>query len=240
MSNYQQKVPSPINFIIFDFETGGVDCVKSAVTEIALISIDGSSLKKINEYQQLIKPYPELADFEFEYNPKAAAVSNISMELLLEEGFDIRTVAEEVLKSFEQANTYQDKILKPVLVGQNTMFDINCLHHLMHYGFKNTKTDYQKELERVLHGRRDYYGNFQPTHLDTWSIAKGWFQEEGEMLNYKLGTIVDKLGVDINNAHRAMNDVASTTEVLRRYLINLRSSFQVNQRGGREGFYFPL
>ena len=69
---------------------------------------------------------------------------------------------------------------------------------------------------------------------------KSWLQEEHELPDYKLGTIVERLGVDINNAHRAMNDVVSTTEVLRVYLNTLRGSATGNNKSNREGFYFPI
>lgn len=233
--SYKKNPQNPNNFIIFDFETGGVDSKKNPVTEIAIISIDGSNLKKINEYQKLIAPY----DDSLYYDPKAAQVSNISYDMVVEEGERIDIVAQEVLQIFAEANTRQEKSpgLRPILVGHNVQFDIDFLHHLFYYGLGR---DYQKQMESVLHGRKDYHGNFQPSYLDTWSLTKSWLQEEKELMNYKLGTVVERLGVDINNAHRAMNDVVSTTEVLRVYLNNIRSGANSNNRSQREGFYFPI
>lgn len=241
MSNYNRAPQNANNFVIFDFETSGVNLGlndANAVTEIALLSIDGGSLKQITEYQSLIAPYKSDAI----YDDKAAKVSGISFDLVAEEGVDIREVAEQTIVHFEKTNNRQEKSpgLKPVLVGHNVGFDINALHHLLYYGFKGTTTDYQKELERVLHGRRDFYGNFQPSYMDTWSLFKSWFQGDKELLDYKLGTVMEKLGIDLNNAHRAMNDVVSTTEGFRKVLSNLRSSYINNYTGGREGFYFPI
>lgn len=233
--SYQKQPQSPNNFIVFDFETGGLDSDKNPVTEIALISIEGGSLKQIESYQKLIKPY----DDKLIYDPRAEKVSGISFNLVQSEGFPITEVAQEVYQKMKSANTRQEKSagLKPILVGHNVTFDIDFLHHLFYYGLGK---DYQKLMKEILHGRIDRFGNFQPSYIDTWSVCKPWFQEEGELYDYKLATVSEKLGVDINNAHRAMNDVVSTTEVLRRYLINLRSSYSANHQGQRDGFYFPI
>lgn len=238
MSGYAKKPQNPNNYVIIDFESGGVDLRVNPVTEVALLSIDGGNLKKIVEYQDLIAPYEE----SLVYEEKAFKVTNLSLEILEEEGLGVREVAENVLKALEQTNNRQEKSpgLKPILIGHNVPFDINCLHHLMYWGLKNTSLDYQKELERVLHGRIDYFGNFQPTYMDTWSLGKMWFQGEGELTDYKLATLVDKLGIDLNNAHRAMNDVVSTAQVVQNITNNLRSGYFKNyQNRGREGFYFP-
>lgn len=235
MSTFAKKAQNANNFIIFDFETGGLDTKKNPVTEIALISIDGGTLKEISRYQAIIAPY---SDTLF-YDPKATAVTGLTMDILEDEGEDIKVVAQEVMKQFEIANIRQEKSagLKPLLIGHNVAFDIANLHHLLEWGIGG---DYQKLLEKLLHGNRDHFGNFQPSYLDTWSLGKSWFQDEGEMMNYKLATLVEKLGVDINNAHRAMSDVVSTTEVVRTYLNSLRSGFSQNHQGQRNGFTFPI
>lgn len=235
---FNRKPQGANSFIVIDFETGGLDSKKNSITEVALISMDGGDLKKISEYQSLIGVYDE----SLIYDEKALSVTGITMDMIEDEGMGIREVAEAVLHQFELANIRKEKSpgLRPVLVGHNIPFDLNCLHHLMQWGLKDTKLDPQKELERVLHGRTDHYGNFQPTYIDTWAIGKTWFQGDGELMDYKLATLVEKLGVDINNAHRAMNDVVSTAEVLRVYINNLRAGYVQNHQGGRAGFTFQI
>lgn len=235
MSNYNKSPQNANNFIVFDFETGGLDSNKNPVTEIALISLEGGNLEIIESYQSLIAKY----DDTLFYDPRAEKVSGISEDLIISEGVDIKTVAQQTLQFLKNANTRQEKNagLKPILVGHNVAFDIDFLHHLFHYGLGK---DYQKQMKDVLHGREDRFGNFQPSYIDTWSVCKPWFQDDKELTDYKLSTVAEKLGVDLNNAHRAMNDVVSTVEVLRRYLINLRSSYTTNHKGQRQGFYFPI
>jgi len=232
---YNRSPQNPNNFVIFDFETGGTNANENSVTEIAIITIDGGTLKQIESYQALIAPY----DDSLIYDPRAEKVSGISKEMCESDGLPIEQVAKEVLDILMRANIRQEKSagLRPILVGHNVTFDIDFLHHLLFYGLGK---DYQKLLEKALHGRIDRFGNFQPSYMDTWSIGKSWFQDEKELYDYKLATLTEKLGVDLNNAHRAMNDVVSTTEVFRRFLTNLRTSFTANYKGNREGFTFPI
>lgn len=238
MALYQKKPQLPNSFIIFDFETGGLDSKKNPITEIGLISIEGGiSLKKISSYQKMIAPYDE----KLIYDEKALKITGITMEMIEEDGEKIETVALEILKEFEKANIHQGKTgLLPILVGHNVQFDIDFLMHLMYWGLKKTKLDYQIELEKVLHGRRDFHGNFQPTYIDTWTYLKSWFQGEQELTDYKLSTLISKLGLDINNAHRAMNDVIPTVEALKIILNTLRNGYNQDFKGKREGFIFPI
>lgn len=237
MSIYNKKPQNPNNFIVFDFETGGLSCQKSAVTEIAIIAIDGGTGEKIVEYSSLVSPYSDV-----DYNEKALSVTGITMDMLEEDGKDISVVAQEVLDVFKKANNRQEKSagLKPILVGHNVQFDIGFLVHLISRGLGQSKEATQKSLEQVLHGTRDFYDNFQPTYLDTWALCKSWFQDEKELANYKLATVVEKLGIDINNAHRAMNDVISTTEVLRVWLNSMRNGVNSNAIKKEREFKFPI
>lgn len=239
MSNggYQnKKVALPNSFVIFDFETGGIDPEKNPVTEIALTIISGDKNEVICTYESLIAPYNE----ELVYTPQAAKVSGITYEMCLEEGKDIKVVAQEVEAAIMKGNQTSAKSTGayPVLVGHNVAFDVAYLQHLFFYGTENHK-GWQERLEKILHGRRDFHGNFQPTAQDTWTIAKAWLQNEG-MENFKLSTVTEKLGIDLNNAHRAMNDVVSTKDFFMTYIRALRSSFSQTHKGQRDGFYFPI
>ena len=76
-----------------------------------------------------------------------------------------------------------------VLVGHNISFD---------YGFLNKFA-------------KDCKYNFDNDMLDTYHIA---MKEVKGVKNYKLGTICEKLGVVLDNAHRAVFDALATAEVL--------------------------
>jgi len=53
--------------------------------------------------------------------------------------------------------------------------------------------------------------------MDTLEIAK---KKIGGLKNYKLGTIVDHLGIVLENAHRAVNDATATAKVFIKLMQN--------------------
>lgn len=236
------KPQRPNSFIVFDFETGGLDSNKNPATEIALLSIRGDvTLDEIGRYQELIDVYDETLI----YDEKATKVTGITKELLEDEGKDINEVVDGVVNLMKMSNVDNPRNspgLRPVLVGHNVGFDINYLHHVFDRRFGK---DGQKEMEALLHGRRDHFGNFQPSYIDTWSLSKMWFGADNELRNFRLGTVVEKAGVELSDAHRAMNDVIATTDLLRAVIRNLRGGSTNGEISGsvrnkREGFLFPI
>lgn len=74
------------------------------------------------------------------------------------------------------------------LVAHNIAFDIGFVHNI------SKKFSY----------------NFSNDTMDTMDIAK---KKLPGLKNYKLGTIVEKLGIVLENAHRAVNDATATAKV---------------------------
>jgi len=74
------------------------------------------------------------------------------------------------------------------LVAHNIAFDISFIHNI------SKKLSY----------------NFDHEQMDTMIISR---QKLPGLKNYKLGTIVEKLGVVLDNAHRAINDATATAKV---------------------------
>ncbi len=75
-----------------------------------------------------------------------------------------------------------------VLVAHNIAFDISFIHNM------SKKLSY----------------NFNHENMDTLALAR---QKLPGLKNYKLGTIVERLGVQLDNAHRAINDATATAKV---------------------------
>ena len=74
------------------------------------------------------------------------------------------------------------------LVGHNIMFDM---------GF-------------VLNAAKKLSYNFNHENMDTIEMAKSKLKG---LKNYKLGTVVEKLGIVLDHAHRAINDAVATAKV---------------------------
>ncbi len=106
---------------------------------------------------------------------------------------EVTKITDEMVKDAETIEQVFPKILEfvgdSVLVAHNADFDIPFLKyhgHLLGYELNNT-------------------------YMDTLRLAKVLFPE---FTKYKLGFIADKLGIEVEVAHRALDDVDTTVKVM--------------------------
>ncbi len=111
--------------------------------------------------------------------------------------------AETIDKVFPKMLEFIGKDKNAVLVAHNAGFDVGFL----------------KQNAKVLGYEFDY------TYLDTLSLAKDLFPEYKK---YKLGKIADNLGIKVEVAHRALDDVDTTVKVFRVMLD------MINKRGAKK------
>lgn len=106
---------------------------------------------------------------------------------------EVTNITDEMVKDAETIDKVFPKILEfvgdSVLVAHNADFDIGFLKHNA------------KELGYTLDN----------TYIDTLRLAKQLFPD---FKKYKLGLIADKLGIVVEVAHRALDDVDTTVKVL--------------------------
>ena len=106
---------------------------------------------------------------------------------------EVTNITDEMVKDAETIDKIFPKILEfvgdSVLVAHNADFDIGFLKHNA------------KELGYTLDN----------TYIDTLRLAKRVFPD---FKKYKLGIIADKLGIIVEVAHRALDDVDTTVKVL--------------------------
>lgn len=238
-----KKAQAPNSYVVLDFETGGLNNRNNPITEIAFVTLDGETLEEMDRYEALIHPY----DDALEYDQKALDYTHITMDMLYEEGKDIDQVWKECCNLFERANVSGGKRsqVKPILVGHNIVFDAGFMHHFFYHGQNKIKS-YQDALEKLFKGQ--YIQSmtsdekmFFINYLDTLDVTKAWMQSENPLSSYTLSAISSELHIDLNNAHRAMNDIITTAEALRINLNRLRNG----QQGGggtsiRNNFKFQM
>lgn len=219
------------NYIVcLDFETGGLDSKKNAVTQIGMEILEPDTLKSIRQYSNYVKPYhkkekksrvkklvkkneqPE----EYEYTEKALQYTNITMELLDEKGITVEELVSDIIEIFKEANPNNARNYKPILLGQNLGFDIAFLQQIFdHCGEK---------LDKYVTTYLDFYGNPQPVYFDTQYLSRQYFANDDRISSVKLGLVCDELGVELIEAHEAMSDVKATSGVFTKYSMNMRSS----------------
>jgi len=209
-----------------DFETGDLDCVEGAITQLSMQGIRLDNLEIINRFNKYIAPYNKQAmggqvkrkvlkhKHEIDqpkesmvYKPEALTYSGITMDQLNKQGVDILQVGKDVIEFAKATTLSNGRNAKPVLIGQNITFDIGFLQQLMNY------TGLVKDFEKVFAGMKDFYGNFQPHYIDTIDLARLIFANDPTMTSYKLEIIAERLGLELDDAHDADADVTATLNI---------------------------
>lgn len=201
----------PNSFIFIDFETGGLNCRTHAVTEVAAIAVKGDTFEKIDLVSTYIKPYGN-----YQYDKKALEVTGISFEDI-ENGIAVEKAVDELISLFKRSNLYKGFGTQSILVAHNSKFDKGFLLQL----FEHTKKI--KELEKLVYGGEDYYGKWQPEFLDTIIFSKLAWQHDPEMMNFKLNTCISKAGIELPDAHKAINDTIGLKDLVVNLSNKLRS-----------------
>lgn len=219
--------PKIYTAIVLDFETGGLTCVDSACTQLAMQAVRMDTWEVIDRYEKYITPYnkqdigvakrkvlktrqtlfEEEQGEPMKYEPVALTYSGITMEMLNLMGTDIKEVATSVIEFAKRNTLSKGHQCKPILIGQNITFDIGFLQQMMNYA------GLVKEFEKVFAGTTDFYGNFQPHYVDTIDLGRLAFAHLPEVTSYKLELLAERLGVELDDAHDAGADVTATLNV---------------------------
>lgn len=208
-----------INYIVYDLETGGFSSEKVAITEIALIAIDGQTLEEIERYTTFIQPYGDLG-----YDQQALDVTGITMDMI-NSGKDAKVVAKEVAEFIVRQGTGMNK--KPILCGHNIIkFDNPFLVKFLGL--------HRKDLMKLVN--KDVF-------FDTmwWSRMRTPFDSD-EFGKHNLTDACNRDGVEIIDAHRALADTTANTQLVVSYLKHLRgtgtAAVQAQKHEYREEFKF--
>ena len=187
-----------ICYATFDLETGGLAADKNPVLEIAIVVMN-HELEEIGEYTSLIKPYGDLV-----IQPQALQANGLTLEQL-QNAPDSGVVAKEIAAFLKKFKVGKDK---PVLCGHNIdKFDIPFLDNYL--------AAHKVKLADLVN--TDFT-------IDTmwWSRIK-WTESP----NYKLGTCVQRLGIELVNAHRAVADTRANHQMVKQFLKLLRGQGSV-------------
>lgn len=207
------------SYVILDFETGGLDkkdgnhSQKYPVTEFACIAITGFSLEEILRYDDYIRPY----DNGLIYDPEAARLTGITKDICAVKGISLRELVDNICQVAKEANVYNSKTAKPVLVAHNADFDRQFFQDI----FKRADV----KISDYFACAKDAYGNEVPHIIDTIDDAKKcWGDIADAATKFKLTHCCERAGISIIDAHRAMNDVEALTELFKYFLLRTRST----------------
>lgn len=184
------------NYIVFDCETGGLDCKKNPILEIALVTLD-VNLKEIKRYETYVKPYDDLL-----ITKEALAANGIKVRDCETEGITKKELIKNLTQYFKDSKPGAHASLRPVVVGHNIPFDIGFMTEL----FKNEKIGFKDFISDVF--------------IDTMGDAKRAFPNIDKI---NLGRVCEEAGIKLINAHRAMPDVLATVDLFRYFTNRLKS-----------------
>lgn len=218
--------------LVLDFETGGLPkqelpVSKIAITQVAIHAVRLDTFEKLGTYIRYIYPYTqkemkgtapkrktlkskyEEAPVELmTYQQEALNFTKITMDMLYEQGVQIQTVAQDIIKFVESVMYPKTpRNMKPVIIGQNITFDEAFLIQMFEYA------GLTKELAKLVRGWTDFYGNWHPSLIDTIHLAQLTFCNNPDVSSYTLESICERLGVELVDAHDADADVQATTNV---------------------------
>lgn len=181
------------NFCVLDTETTGLlNEDRAEIIEIAFQILDYKQLNVIAKFESLVKP------------------KNIDLDKPLpswaQGAFRINNISVDALKTAPSPEEICEKIIgilnaakKPLFVAQNARFDLTMMERL----FKSCGYDIY-----------DYIYN--PV-IDLYALSILFWMNDANMPNIKLQTIAEKMGVKLEDTHRAMGDVQGTVEIFTKF-----------------------
>jgi len=186
-------------YIILDCETGGLSPQENPITQIALLTID-NTLKEVERFETFIKPYDDLKITKGALDATGLSMADINS------GISNKQAVKVLIDYFKKAKGGSHASLKPVVVGHNVQFDTGFLEYL----FQSANDDFWKYVN--------------PTTVDTMVLTKMF---NPTISSLKLGICCEEVGIDLPDAHKAMNDVIATTDLFRVYINKLRDAGDV-------------
>lgn len=191
------------NYIfVVDVETGGLPSKlkkkavhEVALTEIAWVIIDNTTLEIVDKQSWLIKPY----DDNLIYDPFAAKASNIDKEMCEVKGVSIEEAFEgtkQLLKKYKRGRK------KPYLAGQNILkFDLDFIEGFFEWNNEDAAKYFDDEI------------------IDTMIWSRHRWPEEGK---HNLAVLSERCGLEHTEAHRALPDTVITAQVVIDFIKGMR------------------
>jgi DNA polymerase III alpha subunit (gram-positive type) len=209
-------------YIVYDTETGGLDCTKNPITQYACVVLDFKTLKEVDRFETFVKPYNDLIIEKQALEHTMVTMSDIRSGITLKDFTD-------VLFEFNALHQAKGKFKgqnRLVPVGHNIPFDNRFLTYACNLVKKN------------------YYEYIHENFIDTYPLAKmTWGLAGDEKLTLTACTEYAK--IKLTDAHGAMNDVEATADLFRWFVKKLRakrgtadSAEQESRARGQEFFEF--
>lgn len=190
----------PRTYVVFDFETSGLDHLTDKITEIgALKIVNGQEVDRLN----ILIKWPDLVLSE-----KITELTGITQKMLDDDGVSPE-IALEAMKGF---------IDNLILIGHNVWnFDFKFLDQF----FKPTGEQWQYWMDNFIdtaaHCKAFKIGIDRKFNQSYESWVAEVMTTKAFGVKFNVGLMCDELGIDKSiGQHRAMNDVLLTNEIYKK------------------------
>jgi DNA polymerase-3 subunit epsilon len=186
----------------FDCETTGLDAKKNSIIQIGgVIEIGGVIVERLEYF---LRPDPHTV-----IEPRALEVNGKTEKEIMDYPPAVEAICglKEVLAKYVNRYDREDKF---VAAGFNVNFDIDFLR------------------EAFLRVHDKYYGSwFFSCPLDTWTMVSfAILYNNLRLPNFKLTTICDYYGIQIPEAHNAVDDVMATRTLYYTIVDQMKENFR--------------
>lgn len=188
------------NYIIFDCETGGFSEKENPITQIALLCID-DKLNEVDRFETFIAPYNDLKITSGALQTTGLKMSDIN------NGVTSKKAVELITTFFKSNMSKNHPAFRPVIIGHNVAFDIKFVSELFR-----------------LH-KKDFADIRNDNPIDTQTLMKMY---KPNISSLKLEVCCSEVGIELPDAHKAMNDVIATVDLFRALTKRLRTNKSKN------------
>lgn len=206
------------DFIIFDFETGSRNPSKTQPTQLAAIALDGRSLTVKGQFNSEIQP---IFDDEKAISLGLEPVQDEALKITkktreqLEKAPSLKSVWTKFTKFVNQYNWKGDAFFNPIPVGFNIIgFDMIIIDRLCReYGPYDDDRSQQKLFSRVY-------------KFDIMDSVFSWTESDPSIKSISMDSLREKMGLSLDNAHDALQDVKDEANIFIKLLKTHRSIYQ--------------
>jgi DNA polymerase III epsilon subunit-like protein len=206
------------DYIIFDFETGSRNPHRTQPTQIAAIALDGRDLSVKGTFNSEIKPL--LNDEEAiaagldPIEDGALKVTGKTREKL-EEAPALKSVWSKFTKFVDQYNWKGEPFFNPIPVGYNIIgFDLIIVNRLcQEFGPWDKTKDQPKLFSKVY-------------KVDLMDNVFMWTEADPSVKSISMDSLREKMGLSLENAHDALQDVKDTANIFIKLLKTHRAVYQ--------------
>lgn len=200
------------NLMVFDIETGGFKATTNPLVEVSFICYDSITSEEVGRYEAIVKPYYEhpITKAPLEYTAGAMKVHGITIAQMESEGKDLKVVLKEILAFIKQMKL-SGRFGKCMIAGHNILsFDIPFLDECMSWFNINWMAELNEMPLDTMHFFRMIYPQTKKHSPDA------------VLMDHKLETCCNAVGVQLTNAHRASADVEANGQMILRLLTMMR------------------